>query len=49
MSGSQRTQTINEAISGRRSIRQYSMDDVSPDTIRHLIGTAVMAPSAHNR
>ena len=49
MSGSQRTQTINEAISGRRSIRQYSMDDVSPDTIRHLIGMAVMAPSAHNR
>ena len=49
MSGFQRTQTIHEAISGRRSIRQYGIDDVSPDTVRRLIGIAAMAPSAHNR
>ena len=49
MSGFQRAQTIYDAISGRRSIRQYSSDDVSPDTIRRLISMAVMAPSAHNR
>jgi hypothetical protein len=41
-------QTIYDAVSGRRSIRQYS-DDVSPDTVRRLISMAVMAPSAHNR
>jgi hypothetical protein len=29
--------------------RQYSSDDVSPDTVRRLISMAVMAPSAHNR
>jgi hypothetical protein len=33
MSGFQRAQTIYDAISGRRSIRQYSSDDVSPDTV----------------
>ena len=49
MSGFRRAQTIYDAISGRRSIRQYSSDDVSPDTIRRLISMAVMAPSAHNR
>ena len=49
MSGFQRAQTIRDEISGRRSIRQYSSDDVSPDTVRRLIGMAVMAPSAHNR
>ena len=49
MSGFQRAQTIHDAISGRRSIRQYSSDDVSPDTVRRLISMAVMAPSAHNR
>jgi nitroreductase len=46
MSGFQRAQTIYDAISGRRSIRQYSSDDVSPDTVRRLISMAVMAPSA---
>ena len=49
MSGFQRAQTIHDAISGRRSIRQYSGDDVSQDTVRRLIGMAIMAPSAHNR
>ncbi len=49
MSGFQRAQTIHDAISSRRSIRQYRGDDVSPDTVRRLIGMAVMAPSAHNR
>lgn len=49
MSGFQRAQTIHDAISSRRSIRQYSGDDVSLDTVRRLIGIAVMAPSAHNR
>jgi nitroreductase len=49
MSSFQRAQTIYDAISGRRSIRQYSSDDVSPDTVRRLISMAVMAPSAHNR
>jgi coenzyme F420-0:L-glutamate ligase/coenzyme F420-1:gamma-L-glutamate ligase len=49
MSGFQRVQTIHDAISGRRSIRQYSGDDVSQDSVRRLIGIAVTAPSAHNR
>ena len=45
MSGFQRAQTIYDAI----SIRQYSSDDVSKDTVRRLISMAVMAPLAHNR
>jgi len=49
MSGFQRTQTIRDAISGRRSVRQYSIGDVSPDTVRRLIGMAAMALSTHNR
>ena len=49
MSGFQRMQTIRDAISARRSVRQYRIDDVSPDTVRRLIGMAAMAPSAHNR
>jgi coenzyme F420-0:L-glutamate ligase / coenzyme F420-1:gamma-L-glutamate ligase len=49
MSGFQRTHTIRDAISGRRSVRQYSIDDVSLDTVRRLIGMATRAPSAHNR
>ena len=49
MSSFQRAQKIYDAISRRRSIRQYSSDDVSPDTVRRLISMAVMAPLAHNR
>jgi coenzyme F420-0:L-glutamate ligase / coenzyme F420-1:gamma-L-glutamate ligase len=49
MSGFQRMQTIRDAISARCSVRQYRIDDVSPDTVRRLIGMAAMAPSAHNR
>ena len=49
MSGFQRAQKIYDAISRRRSIRQYSSDDVSPDTVRRLISMAVMPPLAHNR
>ena len=48
MSSFQRAQTIYDAISRRRSIRQYSSDDVSPDTVPRLISMAVMAPLAHN-
>ncbi len=49
MSSFQRAQKIYDAISRRRSIRQYSSDDVSPDTVRRLISMAVMPPLAHNR
>jgi nitroreductase len=39
---------INEAISGRRSVREYTPQAVDEKMIRHLINAAVLAPSAVN-
>jgi nitroreductase len=39
---------IESAITGRRAVREYASEAVSEDTIRQLIGAAVMAPSAVN-
>lgn len=36
------------AIHTRRSIRQYTSQDVSDDDVRILLEAAMMAPSAHN-
>jgi nitroreductase len=40
---------INEAISGRRAVREYTTEIVSESTIRRLIDAAVLAPSAVNQ
>jgi nitroreductase len=40
---------INQAISGRRSVREYASQPVDEKTIRHLIDAAVVAPSAVNQ
>ncbi len=40
---------INEAISGRRSVRGYTSRQVDETTIRRLIDAAVLAPSAVNQ
>jgi nitroreductase len=37
---------VNEAIAGRRSVRDYTMDKVSEHDIRLLLNVAVMAPTA---
>jgi nitroreductase len=39
---------INEAISGRRSTRDYTAQAVDDETIRRLIDAAVLAPNASN-
>ena len=39
---------INEAITGRRAVRDYSQEAVDERTIRHLVDAAVQAPSAIN-
>ena len=39
---------INEAIAGRRAVREYTAQTVDEPTIRHLIDAAVHAPSAMN-
>ena len=39
---------INEAISGRRSTRDYTGQPVDEETVRRLIDAAVHAPSASN-
>jgi nitroreductase len=39
---------INEAISGRRSTRDFTDQAVDEDTVRRLIDAAVHAPSASN-
>jgi nitroreductase len=39
---------LDEAISGRRSVREYTTEAVDDETIRRLIGAAVLAPSAVN-
>lgn len=40
---------INEAILGRRSVRDYTTQAVDERTIRHLIDAAVHAPNAVNQ
>jgi nitroreductase len=40
---------VLEAIHTRRSIRKYTADPVSEETIRQLLGAAMMAPSAGNQ
>jgi nitroreductase len=40
---------IDQGISGRRSVRDYTSQPVDEKTIRHLIDAAVLAPSAVNQ
>jgi nitroreductase len=40
---------IEDAILGRRSVREYTDDAVDEQTIRRLIGAAILAPSAVNQ
>jgi nitroreductase len=40
---------LNEAIIGRRSVREYTAEGLSEETIRHLIDAAIHAPSAVNQ
>jgi nitroreductase len=40
---------INEAIFGRRSVREYTAQSVDEETIRRLIDAAVHAPNAVNQ
>lgn len=40
---------INEAIAGRRAVREYTVQAVDDRTIRRLIDAAVLAPSAVNQ
>lgn len=40
---------INEAITGRRSVREYTAEAVDERTIRHLIDAAIHAPNAVNQ
>jgi len=39
---------LNEAIIGRRSVREYTAQSIDRDTISRLINTAVHAPNAVN-
>jgi nitroreductase len=39
---------VNEAIYGRRSIREYAADQPDDETLRRLIDAAVQAPNASN-
>lgn len=39
---------LNEAIAGRRSVRDYTRDPVDERTINQLIAAAIQAPSAMN-
>jgi nitroreductase len=40
---------INEAILGRRSVREYLPQEIDKETIRYLVDTAVHAPNAVNQ
>jgi nitroreductase len=40
---------VNEAISGRRSVREYTAQAIDDTTIRRLIAAAMQAPSAVNQ
>jgi len=39
---------LNQAIIGRRAVREYAAEPVEQDMIRHLIAAAIQAPSAVN-
>ena len=39
---------LSQAIAGRRTVREYRPQAVDDETVRHLIGAAVQAPSAVN-
>jgi nitroreductase len=39
---------VEEAISGRRSVREYASEPVDEPTLRRLIGASVKAPNAVN-
>jgi nitroreductase len=39
---------IQEAINRRRSIRSFTGDDISEETLRQIIETGTLAPSAGN-
>jgi nitroreductase len=40
---------LNEAITGRRAVREYSAEAVDEQTIRRLVDAAIQAPSAVNQ
>ena len=40
---------LNEAITSRRAVREYTSQDVDEQAIRRLIDAAVHAPSAVNQ
>ncbi len=40
---------VDEAISGRRSVREYTTQGIDEHTIRHFINAAILAPSAVNQ
>lgn len=40
---------LNEALTGRRSVREYTAQPVDEATLRGLIGAAVLAPNAVNQ
>jgi nitroreductase len=40
---------INEAIAGRRSVRDYTSQAIDENTISRLIDAVVLAPSAVNQ
>jgi len=40
---------LNEAVIGRRSVREYTTQSIDRDTITRLINTAVHAPNAVNQ
>jgi nitroreductase len=40
---------VDEAISGRRSVREYTTQGIDEHTIGHLINAAILAPSAVNQ
>jgi nitroreductase len=40
---------LNEAITGRRAVREYTLQTVDERTVHHLIDAAICAPSAVNQ
>lgn len=40
---------LNDAITGRRAVREYTKQAIDEPTIRHLIDAAIHAPSAVNQ
>ncbi len=39
---------LDEALSGRRSIRSYKHEELSVDLVRQVLEAGTLAPSAHN-